>query len=133
MGVLALRRGQLGRTLAAMRDSPAACATLGLDVRRTKLVVFMVSAAIAGLGGAFIGGLRGTVGTIDFTALNNLPLYLLAVVGGVTTVSGALIGGALFALLPVVQSRYPDLAGSCSSASAPPRSASAASPTAWPA
>ena len=111
VGVLALRRGRLGRTLAAMRDSPAACATLGLDVRRTKLVVFMVSAAIAGLGGAFIGGLRGTVGTIDFTALNNLPLYLLAVVGGVTTVSGAFIGGALFALLPVVQSRAPDLAG----------------------
>jgi branched-chain amino acid transport system permease protein len=71
----------------------------------------MVSAAIAGLGGAFLGGLRGTVGTIDFTALNNLPLYLLAVVGGVTTVSGAFIGGALFALLPVVQSRAPDLAG----------------------
>jgi branched-chain amino acid transport system permease protein len=111
VAVLALRRGRLGRTLAAMRDSPAACATLGLDVRRTKLIVFMVSAAIAGLGGAFIGGLRGTVGTIDFTALNNLPLYLLAVVGGVTTVSGAFIGGALFALLPVVQSRAPDLAG----------------------
>lgn len=111
VGVLALRRGPLGRTLAAMRDSPAACATLGLDVRRTKLVVFMVSAAIAGLGGAFMGGLRSTVGTIDFTALNNLPLYLLAVVGGVTTVSGAFIGGALFALLPVVQSEQPDLAG----------------------
>ncbi|MBA3653736.1 MAG: ABC transporter permease [Actinobacteria bacterium] len=111
VGVLALRRGSLGRTLAAMRDSPAACATLGLDVRRTKLIVFMISAAIAGVGGAFVGGLRGTVGTIDFTALNNLPLYLLAVVGGVTTVSGAFIGGALFALLPVVQSRAPDLAG----------------------
>jgi branched-chain amino acid transport system permease protein len=111
VGVLALRRGQLGRTLAAMRDSPAACATLGLDVRRTKLTVFMVSAAIAGLGGAFMGGLRSTVGTIDFTALNNLPLYLLAVVGGVTTVSGAFIGGALFALLPVVQSEQPNLAG----------------------
>ena len=111
VGVLALRRGRFGRTLAAMRDSQAACATLGLDIRRTKLTVFMISAAIAGLGGAFIGGLRGTVGTIDFTDLNNLPLYLLAVVGGVTTVSGALIGGALFALLPVVQSRAPDLAG----------------------
>jgi len=55
--------------------------------------------------------LRGTVGTIDFADLNNLPLYLLAVVGGVTTVSGAFVGGALFALLPVVQSRNPGLAG----------------------
>jgi branched-chain amino acid transport system permease protein len=111
VGVLALRRGRFGRTLAAMRDSPAACATLGLDVRRTKLVVFMISAAIAGFGGALIGGLRGTVGTIDFAPLNNLPLFLLALVGGVTTVSGALIGGALFALLPVIQSRAPDFAG----------------------
>jgi branched-chain amino acid transport system permease protein len=44
--VLTLRRGQFGRRLLAMKDSPAACATLGLNLTRTKFTVFAVSAAL---------------------------------------------------------------------------------------
>jgi branched-chain amino acid transport system permease protein len=111
IGVLALRRGAFGRRLAALRDSEAACATLGLDVRRTKLAVFMVSAFIAGVAGALFGGLKTTADAIQFDPINNIVLLLFAVVGGITTVTGALLGGALFALLPFVQSQYPNQAG----------------------
>ena len=55
MGVLALRRGPFGRVLVGMKDSEAACATLGLSLRTTKLVVFMLSAAMAGVAGALFG------------------------------------------------------------------------------
>jgi branched-chain amino acid transport system permease protein len=111
IGVLALRRGPFGRRLAAMRDSQAACATLGMDVRRTKLMVFALSSAIAGLAGALYGGLGFTVSQLDFEPLYNVLLFLFAFVGGITTVSGALLGGSLFALLPLVQSEKPELAG----------------------
>jgi branched-chain amino acid transport system permease protein len=111
LGVLALKRGPFGRRLAAMGDSQQACATLGLDVRRTKLLVFATSAFIAGVAGALFGGLNATAGSIQFDPINNIVLFLFAVVGGITTVTGALIGGALFALLPVVQSKQPELAG----------------------
>lgn len=111
VGVLALRRGPFGRRLAAMRDSQAACATLGLDVRRTKLAVFALSSAIAGLAGALYGGLGFTAGQLDFEPLYNVLLFLFAVVGGITTVTGALLGGLLFAALPLVQSEAPELAG----------------------
>ncbi|MGQ0832455.1 MAG: ABC transporter permease [Microthrixaceae bacterium] len=111
IGVLALRRGSFGRRLAAMRDSQAACATLGLDVRRTKLTVFALSSAIAGLAGALYGGLGFTASQLDFEPLYNVLLFLFAFVGGITTVSGALLGGTLFALLPLVQSEKPELAG----------------------
>src|SRR3546814_7087728 len=80
-----------------MRDSPAACATLGLDIRRTKLAVFALSSAIAGLAGALYGGLGFTAGQLDFEPLYNVLLFLFAVVGGITTVTGALFGGLLFA------------------------------------
>ena len=80
-----------------MKDSPAACATLGLDLTRTKLEVFALSAAIAGLGGALLAGWRGKVGPEQFSllqgALPGLPVVLLAVVGGITAVAGALFGG----------------------------------------
>jgi branched-chain amino acid transport system permease protein len=100
--VLALRRGPFGRRLAAMRDSPAACATLGLDLTRTKLAVFTLSAAMAGLAGALYGGLKVTVGSENFTLEQGLPVLLLAVVGGIATVSGALFGGMFFVLLTIV-------------------------------
>lgn len=104
--VLGIRRGRFGRKLAALRDSPAACATIGIDVRRPKLVVFTVSAAIAGFGGALFGGFSLVVTDIQFDPIQNLVLFLYVVVGGVTTVSGALIGGGLYALLTYVQAEY---------------------------
>ena len=111
IGVLTLRRGAFGRRLAAIRDSQAACATLGLDVRRTKLAVFALSSAIAGLAGTLYGGLGFTVSQLDFEPLYNVLLFLFAYVGGITTVTGALLGGLLFAALPLVQSKKPELAG----------------------
>jgi branched-chain amino acid transport system permease protein len=111
IAILVLKRGPLGRRLAALRDSQAACATLGLDVRRTKLVVFSMSAFIAGIAGSLFGGLNAFNSVVQFDRINNIVLLLFAVVGGITTVTGALIGGSLFALLPYVQSEYPDQAG----------------------
>jgi branched-chain amino acid transport system permease protein len=111
VGVLALRRGSFGRRLAAMRDSQAACATLGMDVRRTKLAVFALSSAIAGLAGALQGGLGFTVSQLDFEPLFNVLLFLFAFVGGITTVTGALLGGLLFAALPLVQSEAEEYSG----------------------
>jgi branched-chain amino acid transport system permease protein len=111
VALLAVKRGQFGRRLAALRDSQAACATLGLDVRRVKLAVFACSAFIAGVAGALFGGLKSPADQIQFNPINNIVLLLFAVVGGVTTVTGAFIGGALFALLPYIQSEYPDQGG----------------------
>jgi branched-chain amino acid transport system permease protein len=100
--VLALKRGRFGRRLAAMRDSPAACATLGMNIPRTKLAVFTISAAMAGFAGALFGGLRGAAGPTDFVMYQSLPVLLLAVLGGITTPTGALIGGLMFAYLPTL-------------------------------
>jgi branched-chain amino acid transport system permease protein len=114
IGVTAVRRGSIGRRLQAMKDSPAACATMGLDLTALKLQVFALSAAIAGLGGALLGGWRGKVGTEQFSllagALPGLPLVLLTVVGGIAAVSGALLGGVALAMFPEIAEAVPALA-----------------------
>jgi branched-chain amino acid transport system permease protein len=111
--VVALGRGEFGRRLQAMKDSPAACTTVGLDVTRTKVQVFALAAAIAGIGGFLLGGWKGTVGKDDFSlltgALSALPVLLLAVVGGITAVSGAMIGALLVVAMPQVGADYPSL------------------------
>lgn len=110
VGVLALRRGPFGRRATALNDSPAACATLGLDVRRTKLVIFTLSAGLAGLSGALLGGLRGSVGPDDFAALGSALLLLVLRIGGINTVTGALFGALVVSLFPVLQDNVPGLA-----------------------
>lgn len=111
MLVLAIRRGRLGRLLAAMRDSPMACATLGLNLTRVKLLVFGLSAGLAGVGGALLSGLRGVAAPIEFNVLQSLPLLLLAVIGGITSVTGAFIGGMVYAFLPAIEQAIPALGG----------------------
>jgi branched-chain amino acid transport system permease protein len=111
VGVLALRRSRHGRILLAMRDSPAGCATLGLNLRWTRVRLFALSAGIAGFAGGLFGGLRQTIAATDFQLFNSLPLLLLAVVAGVTSVTGAALGGMTLMVLPIVASEVPTLGG----------------------
>lgn len=101
LGVVALRRGPFGRRLVAMRDSPAACATLGVNLLTTKLAVFGLSAAIAGFAGVIAGVHYGNVQSTNFAMLEGLPYLLLVVVGGVAVVSGAVFGSAVFQIFTV--------------------------------
>ncbi len=111
IGILMIRRGVLGRLLVAMRDSPAACGTLGLDLRWARVGLFALSAGVAGLAGALFAGLRGTIGAADFQYFNSLPLLLLAVVFGITSVTGATLGGIGLMLLPVLSGDNPTVGG----------------------
>jgi branched-subunit amino acid ABC-type transport system permease component len=95
VGLIAFRHSNYGRRVAALRDSPAAAATLGMNVVRMKLLVFMLSAAIAGVGGALMSAQVGSVNIDRFDIFLSLSLLMLTVVGGAGYVSGALFGGLL--------------------------------------
>src|SRR5205807_1353516 len=106
VGTIALRRSWFGRQLAAMSDSQAACATLGLDLTRTKLAVFALSAGLAGLAGVLFGGLTGSVGADDFQVFNSLAVLLLLAIWGMDSVVAALIAGMTYALFPTLQHHF---------------------------
>ncbi len=108
--VVLIRLGPFGRRLQAMKDSPAACATLGMNLTATKLQVFILSAGIAGIGGAMLGGLQKNITMSQFDMLQSLPLLLMAVAGGVALVSGALFGGLMLAAFPLISDAVPALA-----------------------
>ena len=107
-----LRRGVVGRLLIAMRDSPAACGTLGLDMRWFRVGLFALSAGMAGLAGALFAGLRADHRRRRTSIyFKSLLLLLFAVVLGVTSVTGAVLGGVALMVLPVLQIDYPSVAG----------------------
>ncbi len=94
-----LRRGAFGRRLLAMKDSPAACATVGMNLTFTKLAVFSISAGIAGIGGALIGGLQRSTNPQDWQFAAGLPVFMVGVVGGIARIGGPLFAGISLATL----------------------------------
>ena len=105
--VVFVRRSRFGQRLLALKDSPAACATIGMDVTRVKLAVFALSAAMAGVGGALYGGTLGSVSPDKFSFFESLPLLLLGVVGGIGTASGALFAGLVLGGQPIAAGVFP--------------------------
>jgi branched-chain amino acid transport system permease protein len=103
LGLIKLRRSAFGRMIVAMRDSPAACATLGLNIVQLKLMVFTLSSAIAGLGGLlWAAQQRNLTNQGTFQVFASLTLFMIAVVGGIGYVSGALLAGIFLSVLSVV-------------------------------
>jgi branched-chain amino acid transport system permease protein len=110
VGLVALRHSGYGRRLTAMKDSPAASATLGQSMVTLKLSVFMLSAAIAGVGGALMTAQIGSANLDRFDIFLSLQLLMLCVVAGIGYVSGALMGGLLFGVVFVaLQSTFDKL------------------------
>ena len=102
VALIALRRSGYGRRLAALKDSPAACATLGMDVVRLKLSVFMLSAALAGLGGCLFAQQVGAVTADRFSLFESMSMLMLLVVAGMGYVSGGFAAGLLHGAVFVV-------------------------------
>jgi branched-chain amino acid transport system permease protein len=101
LGIVAiynLRRSRFGRTLIALRENEANVQSFGVAAIRTKLQAFAVSGIFAGVAGAMLAiELRG-VSAISFTADQSLTYFVLAVLGGISSSAGVLIGVAYFAL-----------------------------------
>jgi branched-chain amino acid transport system permease protein len=109
--VLELRRSRFGRLLLASRDSPAALSTLGQSITRTRVVTFAIAAGIAGMGGVLLANAQVAIGDQDFFFFQNLPLLLLVVVGGITSVTGALLGGLFLGLSGTITDLFPTVGG----------------------
>jgi len=100
VGVLALRRSRFGRRLVASNDSAVAAATTGVRVAGTRLAVFTLSSALAGLGGALLAGVNFIAEPNDYQMLLSLSMLLLVTVWGIRSVTGVLVAGVGFYLIP---------------------------------
>jgi branched-subunit amino acid ABC-type transport system permease component len=96
VGLVGLRRSSYGRRLTAMKNSPAACATLGMNLVRLKLSVFMLASAIAALGGCLYGQQLGAVTGERFSLFESMAMFMLIVVAGMGYVSGGFTAGLLY-------------------------------------
>jgi ABC-type branched-subunit amino acid transport system ATPase component/ABC-type branched-subunit amino acid transport system permease subunit len=93
--VKGLRKARAGRVLLANRDNQNAASAMAVPSIRVKLVGFMLAGSIAGIAGAlYATSLRG-VGFHTFDSSLSLVVFSMAVIGGLSSISGALLGVAL--------------------------------------
>ena len=99
-----LDRSWFGRACRAVRDNPEAAAAMGVDVARTKVVVFTLTSALAGVAGMVYAFVDNTVNPPIFGLENAFLLLFMVIVGGAGRHAGAIVGAALLYLLPFVLS-----------------------------
>jgi branched-chain amino acid transport system permease protein len=95
-------RGKFGRALRALRDNPIAAVSFGVNPYVYKTLAFGWSAVLAGLAGAFYAIPTAYVSPDTFTFALSITLLIGAVLGGISTFWGALVGGIVVEFLPLV-------------------------------
>ena len=98
--LLRLDRSWFGRACRAVRDNPEAAAAMGVDVARTKVIVFTLTSALAGIAGMVYAFVDNTVNPPIFGLENAFLILFMVIVGGSGRHAGAVIGAVLLFLLP---------------------------------
>lgn len=97
---LNLVRSGVGRGLAALAEDETAAASLGVDIRRAKVKVFVLSAVLASLAGSLFAHCYAFVSPDSFNIFVSVDFVIMVVVGGMGSIWGTLFGTTLITLLP---------------------------------
>ena len=97
-----LSRSRVGRRWRAVRDDEVAAQLAGIDLGRARVSAFVVSAAAAGAAGAMLALAVRLTAPGSFTLVISLTLLTAVVLGGLGSLTGALLGAGLLTFLPQV-------------------------------
>jgi branched-chain amino acid transport system permease protein len=94
-----LRRSRTGRVLIAMRDNERAAQAFGISLVRTRLATFAISGALAAFAGALFAHHQHAVTQEAFAPAESVQMFLMAVIGGLGSVGGVLLGPLLIGIV----------------------------------
>mgnify|MGYP003630032949 FL=1 len=100
-GVWALLRSPWGLALTAIRDSEPAAESLGVRTRRTKFLIYVLTAGVTGLTGAFIFLQKLRISPEAAFSVNEWTAFVIfiVVIGGIGTIEGPILGVIIFFVL----------------------------------
>jgi branched-chain amino acid transport system permease protein len=96
-----LVRGSTARRFRMVRDNEVAARLSGIDVARTQVLAYVISAACAGLAGSLFAYWVTVTSPSGFTLNLSLALLTAIVIGGLGSLSGAVLGSFILVYLPV--------------------------------
>jgi branched-chain amino acid transport system permease protein len=85
-----------GRTLVAIREDEIAAEAMGVDTTRSKVISFVVSSAMAGIGGGLFAHYLMYLHTNSFTFIKSIEIIIMIVIGGLGSITGSVLGAVLY-------------------------------------
>ncbi|MGN0999271.1 MAG: branched-chain amino acid ABC transporter permease [Faecousia sp.] len=98
--VLNLVHSRSGRAIMAVRDNKIAAEACGLDVTKYRMMAFVTSAALAGMGGALFGLNYSTLTPANFSFSASILILVYVVLGGIGNITGSIIAATVLYVLP---------------------------------
>lgn len=101
-------RTKLGLGLLAMRDDPVAAASVGVDLRRSRLAVYLIAALLSAVAGGVFFLNKGTIyPDSGFSVTWTVSVVFVCIVGGTGTILGPVAGSVVYVLLREFLAHYP--------------------------
>ncbi|MET0878841.1 MAG: ABC transporter permease [Tardiphaga sp.] len=102
LGVLLLRKflfAPFGYAMRAGRDSPLRAEAIGLDVKRIQWLAFAIAGAVCGIAGGLFAFAKGSISPETIGIGRSIDGLVMVLLGGIQTLSGPVVGAAVFAVL----------------------------------
>jgi branched-chain amino acid transport system permease protein len=93
-------KSRFGRAVTAIRDNVIAAESVGINVRRMKVLVFTLSAFMAGMAGVLFGVYKTNLNPSDFTYNVSIEVLVMVVLGGMGSIKGSIIASIIIVALP---------------------------------
>ncbi len=96
-----------GRALISIREDELAAEAMGINTTRHKVMAFVISSAFAGIAGALFGHFRQFLHTNDFQFIRSIEIIIMIVLGGMGSITGAVLGAIVITILPELLRKLP--------------------------
>ncbi len=102
-------KSDAGRALVSIREDELAAEAMGVNTTRYKVTSFVISSAFAGIAGVLFAHYNKFLSTNDFQFIKSFEIIIMIVIGGMGSMTGAIIGAVVVTLLPELLRRLPEI------------------------
>lgn len=102
-------KSDMGRALVSIREDELAAEAMGVNTTRYKVIAFVISSAFAGIGGVLFAHYNRFLSTNDFGFIRSFEIIIMIVLGGMGSMTGAILGAIIVTILPELLRQLPDL------------------------
>lgn len=102
-------KSDAGRALVSIREDELAAEAMGVNVTRYKVTSFVIGSAFAGVAGVLFAHYNKFLHTNDFQFIKSFEIIIMIVIGGMGSLTGAILGAIIVTLLPELLRKLPEI------------------------